>query len=174
MKCIYILAMNKLKTFFLGKQAPRGGQSPSSLPAPRDIRFSVHSNRDVPDRTLSQVTMSFGHFLAHDIIKTQNVASGECCSASRGFWEKQLCFVHWDSTNRFTKALPCIEFERSAPFCPNSRNLTSASPVNQIVNCIYQKYVVPVPNKYYDNIYREQRTGKPTEFVFGCFGHLRS
>ncbi len=60
-----------------GRDAPRGGRHPSSLPNARWISQKNHPDRDMPNERFTHMVMQFGQFLDHDISLTPKDGTNE-------------------------------------------------------------------------------------------------
>ena len=113
---------------FLPRQTSFNSTSRRLLPWVREIKEAIHVDEDSPDKSLSQVTMTFGQFLSHGIIKSELGMvddSAGCCPCTTDFSyflqrsEKQ-CFPFPDPGGKVaTSQCGCTKFVRTPEFCPD-------------------------------------------------------
>jgi len=99
-----------------GKDVPRGGVNPSTLPNARSVSRAVHRPQQGEKSTnATLMLMQFGQFLDHDITLTPE-PEAECCDEE--LREEEVCFNIDASTDRFfLDKKECLPFCRSDAIC---------------------------------------------------------
>ena len=86
----------------------------NTLPNPRLVSSTFHTDKDVPSQRVTQLFTIFGQFVDHDMTSSATYIAPDCCSDAT---DTEKCAPITISSDPFYKSGKCLNFARSIVFC---------------------------------------------------------